>query len=627
MKNKWFNLAFCLFIFLLLKDINYLLTLIVLIIYWYFTFKDYTFIVLFTFLLLLIPPDKSFDTNTGKIIDLNAKSIIIQNEYNQKLFLITDTTNLNYDDTIKFNCDINDIKEHISDYGFNFKLYYNKNSIYKQGFSDKVQVINKGNSLKNKLYTYIDNINNDNIKKYYNKLFFNYKDESLPDIFLKTGMQFSGLLVVIYSLLKYFLYDKQISIIQIIVLGLLILIFKFEIVLIRLLVSKLLRLTNYSKYDRLGIQIFIMYFLFPNNFLDLSLLYPFIFSIINCFYYDKAIYLYKLVSMFIQSYFFYSFNIIHILLFKKLIFIYGLIFLLSIILIPFINYTNSLFIIFEYILELLNFSSFNIIGKANIYIIIILIISYYIFKTYKVLVYIFMISMILNLFNPFTTITIINVGQGDSILIKTSFNRDTILIDTGKPNAYTYLDSYLKANGISKLDKLIISHNDSDHNGNLDNLKNNYIIDEIVLDNKDIILDNISLKNINLGKYDNDNDNSLIHLLNINNINILFTGDISKLVEDNLVDKYPLLDIDILKASHHGSNTSSSKKFIQSIKPNIALISSGTTYNHPSKEVIETYTNNNVLYFDTKQVGDMTIIFTKFINIFKTSQNQFGIIK
>ena len=628
MKNKWFHLAFCLFIFLLFKDINYLITTIILIIYWYFTFKDYTFIYIFIFLLLLIPPDKEFNTNNGKIIDINESSIIIKNEYNQKLFLITDTNNLNYNDTITFKCEINKIKEHKSYYGFNFMNYYNNNSIYNQAFCDNVTVINKGKSIKNYLYTYINNIDNNIIKKYYNKLFFNNKDDTLPDIFLKTGMQFSGLLIVIYSLLKYFLFDKQILYIQIITTLILMIIFGLEIVLIRLLLSKLLKFTNYDKYDRLGIQIFIMFYLFPNNFLDLSLIYPFLFGIINCFYFDKAQYLFKLISMMIQSYIFYSFNIIHILLFKKMIFIYGLLFLISIILLPIINYTGIIFIIIEPILDMLNFSIFNINGRFNIYVIIILILSYYIFKTYKVLPIIFMISMIFNIFNPFTKITFINVGQGDSILIQTPFNKEVILYDTGKPNAYTYLNSYLQANGIDKIDKLVISHNDSDHNGNLDILLEEYNVIDLIQNNKsDIVLDSLYLKNIDLGTYDNDNDNSLVYVLTLNNLNILLTGDISKHVEDELVNKYPLLNIDILKVSHHGSNTSSSEKFIQSIKPNVAIISSGTTYNHPSKEVIDLFKENNVNYFDTKEVGDITITFTKFINIFNTSENQFGIIK
>ena len=626
MKNRFFYLSFCLFIFLLFKDINPILTFICLNIYWYLIFKDYTFIILFTFLLLIIPIDNNYNTNSGRIIDINTNSIIISNSDNQKLFLVTPTDTLNYDDTISFKCEIKSIKKNKTFNGFDFKKYYNNNKIYNQCFTKDVKIIKKGSSLKNKLYSYINNINNENIKKYYNKLFFNYKSNDIPDIFLKTGMQFNGLLIFIYSILKFFLYDKQIIKIQILITLLFILIFGFEIVLIRILLSKLLKFSKLDKYNQLGLQICIMYFIFPSHFLDLSLIYPFTFSIINCFYYDKSKYLFKLFSMLIQSYFFYSFNIIHILLFNIMIVLYGFIFLLSIIFLPIINYSNIIFIVFEIIIKHLNFNYFNINGQFNIYIILILIIFYIKCKSIKLLPIIFIITMYFNIFNPFTKITFINVGQGDSILIQNSFNQNVILYDTGKSSAYNNLDSYLQANGIDKIDRLIISHNDSDHNGNVDRLMNEYNIGQLILEKQDVKLNNLFLKNIYLGKYDNDNDNSLIYLLSINNLNILLTGDISKMVEEYIVDKYPLLNVDILKVSHHGSNTSSSPKFIQSIKPKLAIISSGTTYNHPSKEVVQLFDDNNILHLDTKDVGDIVITFTKYLNIINTSENQFGII-
>lgn len=86
------------------------------------------------------------------------------------------------------------------------------------------------------------------------------------------------------------------------------------------------------------------------------------------------------------------------------------------------------------------------------------------------------------------------------------------------------------------------------------------------------------------------NNNSLVCKLNYNNFSMLFTGDIEKIAEEEILKNInnDLLKSDILKVAHHGSKTSSTQKFLESIKPKIALIGVGENnkFGHPNDDVL-----------------------------------------
>ena len=95
-------------------------------------------------------------------------------------------------------------------------------------------------------------------------------------------------------------------------------------------------------------------------------------------------------------------------------------------------------------------------------------------------------------------------------------------------------------------------------------------------------------------KYSNENDNSLVMKLELDKISILFTGDIETEAENDLVDRYgKYLKSDILKVSHHGSDTSSSELFLSYVSPTYLLISVGRNnyYGFPNNDIILTYKN------------------------------------
>ena len=107
--------------------------------------------------------------------------------------------------------------------------------------------------------------------------------------------------------------------------------------------------------------------------------------------------------------------------------------------------------------------------------------------------------------------------------------------------------------------------------------------------------------------YDNENDNSSVIYTELNHFKFLFMGDAGVEVEEDLIKKYNLQDIDVLKVGHHGSKTSSSKDFINEINPKYSIISVGKNnrYGHPKKEVLDNISESKIYRTDE----DGSIIF------------------
>lgn len=277
-----------------------------------------------------------------------------------------------------------------------------------------------------------------------------------------------------------------------------------------------------------------------------------------------------------------------------------------------------------------------------------LIISYYfiiylLFITKKKRYVIFLITLLLgyklsfNFDNNFY-VYYLDVGQGDSIVLISPRSRKATLIDTGGKKSVSYNEfppneyhvsnnviTFLKSINISKINTLITTHGDYDHMGESLNIVNNLKVGDVILncgslneleqelitllDKKHIKyskcinqldISPIKLYFLNSGKYDNENDNSNVIYLKDNEIKFLFMGDASTVVEQDLLSKYNLKDIDFLKIGHHGSKTSSSKKFITKTNPKYSIISVGknNSYGHPNKDVLNNLDNSKLYRTD-----------------------------
>ena len=122
---------------------------------------------------------------------------------------------------------------------------------------------------------------------------------------------------------------------------------------------------------------------------------------------------------------------------------------------------------------------------------------------------------------------------------------------------------------------------------------------------KELNIDNNKLYFLQTNIYDNENDNSNVIYTELNGYKFMFMGDASVTTEKEILDKYNLSDIDVLKVGHHGSKTSSSTEFIDEINPKYSVISVGKNnrYGHPNKEVLNTLDKTKI--YRTDQDGSI----------------------
>jgi len=327
----------------------------------------------------------------------------------------------------------------------------------------------------------------------------------------------------------------------------------------------------------------------------------------------------------------------------------------SIILFPFSLITllfpvvDNLFMALINIMENMSlfFSKFTFLTFTMKYMNIYVVILYYVFiiflfykfqnkrYIYGILFFVFVLFYNnINVFNRTPYLTMIDVGQGDCILIVLPFNKGNILVDTGGiinyyGNSYSLAENtiipYLKSEGIKKIDYLIISHGDYDHMGEAINLVENFKVEKVIFNcgpyndlEKDLIkvldkekipyyscikelnIDDNKLYFLNNEDYGNENDNSNVIYTELNNHKFLFMGDAGVEVEEDLIQKYNLQNIDVLKVAHHGSKTSSSKIFIDEIEPKYSIISVGKNnrYGHPNDEVLDNLEDSKIYRTD-----------------------------
>lgn len=241
--------------------------------------------------------------------------------------------------------------------------------------------------------------------------------------------------------------------------------------------------------------------------------------------------------------------------------------------------------------------------------------------------------------SPQILVTFFNVESADSILIKTPDT--TILIDGGDEDTKKSLVYSLKKRGVNSIDHLILTHPHKDHFGGLDAIVTNFKIHNFYtskIDSKDedflSLLELIKNKsnrtflinsptNLNFSQYakikvlspisdttTNDNNLSIVIKLNFGKYSFLFMGDAEKEIENQLLLEN--INCNFLKVGHHGSNTSSSEKFLKKVSPDFSIISVGkyNNYGHPSKDTLSNlnkYTKKGILRTDTNGTIDISI--------------------
>lgn len=230
--------------------------------------------------------------------------------------------------------------------------------------------------------------------------------------------------------------------------------------------------------------------------------------------------------------------------------------------------------------------------------------------------------------NGVATVYFFDVGQADCTLIIS--NRESMLIDTGDIETQDKVLQYLDNVGINKIDYLVLTHPHADHIGGAPDIIKNYDVENILMPNKttttkifERVLDAISekgneitvpkqgdtyeigdgtftiLTNQDIDWGDDLNYSSLILKVSFGDVDLIFTGDADKEIEENVLSSNADVSAEILKVGHHGSYTATCDNFLNTVNPEYAIIlcGKGNSYGHPHDEIIQKLEQNNIKYY------------------------------
>lgn len=614
-----------------------------------------------------------YEVKEDKItIEIKAKEkLLITYKYQDKEF-----NNLSYGDKIKVKGTLITPSKNTNQNTFNYQKYLYYKKIYYLVEATSINKIANNNNylytIKNTLYQKIDKLKSSN---YIKTLLFcdntlskeikeSYRINGISHLFSVSGMHINFFVSIIYLYLNKITYNKRIKylITNIFIIAYLILFPSSS--LLRSAVMSILYSINYllklkiKKIDILLLTLGVSLLINPFIIYDLGYIYSYtitFFLVLSSSTLkkknkiNKIIYislLSFLVSIPITIYNSFEINIISILLNIILVPIISIIILPLTILTYIFPILDSILYLFTNTLETISLfiSKINItkiiFPKPSLLIIVLYYIIFLLSYQNKKYFYLNIILLIIIYISPYLNsnfeVVMFEVGEADCHLIKYPYNKNTILIDTGK-NEYKIKNEvipYLKSIGIKKIDYLIITHGDEDHIGGSITLINNFQVKNVILNKgtftdleKELIknlnekkipyqinINKINLSNhtiylLNNTKYNNENDNSIITYFTYQKYKFLYMGDASITTEDNLLENYNLNNISILKVGHHGSNTSSSKDFISQINSSISLISVGKNniYHHPNKEVINNLSKSRIYRTDINNMVKLTI--------------------
>ena len=599
-------------------------------------------------------------------------SFVLKSSENIQMFYYDDF-NLNDGDEVTVNVVLSSPNKNTVPNTFNYQKYLYNNGIYKVGTVNKIEIVKKNINILNNLKSSLSKRFSFNPylklfilgdKKGINESYNYYKDIGVAHLLAISGMHV-GVFVSIMRKLLFFLSKKSQNKIISIVLLFYAFLTGFTASILRVVVFFIINSINKDydfKLSRMKVFLLSLYLLILIN--------PFFITNVGFLYSFACFFTMIIINKYLHKNYFKNLVIItfYMTLFTLPITvslnyeINLMVFVSNFLLIPFVSYIlfpfalvtvlfkflNPVFTFLTFIMEkvayffsMINFTKIIIPKTSIVFIIIyyVLLISFIYFNKKRYLVFLINLIIIIKIipfFNPFANIIFLDVSQGDSMLYITKNQSKVYMFDTGGIRNRSVSDNtliYLKSLGISKIDYLILTHGDFDHCGDAENVINKFKVKNVIFNNdgfktiekniinilnkkrisyyqsKDISLPNITFLNSKL--FDNENDNSIVTLINESGIKFLLMGDAGKNAENAIMNKYNLKNITFLKVGHHGSNTSSSETFINYIKPKYSIISVGkkNRFGHPKKEVLDTLKNTKI--YRTDHNGSIEVLINK----------------
>lgn len=569
------------------------------------------FTILSLFSIVLVKPCKEAEKGIYTISEIKQSYYVAKNQRTR--VLVQSDLDLNFKDQIQ----VDSLEPiHTDD---NFTLFsftkYNasKNVFYK---TRDVRLIKKSTSLKSKLYAYIASQKNSKVLL---SLYYGIHEDTIDEIYTMLGYGYISAYFIVFNLLKRKYEDKKIRISLLILSILFGSFFVFTLSLTRFILYQISYLFFKSKSDQIGFTILCFSILYPTQVLSISFVLPILLQLVSYFCTEHKWIVQKMVLISVLFIYFKKVDIVSFLLFNLLRKLYGCVFLLGMFIPDFLTLKIP----------------YLTIHYAPQYVFILAFIVVYIqcLKHFKWIYMILFLIAFLEVFcNPFFQVYTLNIGQGDCSVIVEPFYKSVVMIDCGqslyRDNVERIIFPFLENKNIHTIDTLILTHDDFDHSGGYDHLKEKVKIKQVIKNSKDKV--NVEypfylLLQERMAK--DENDSSIISYFTYDHLNYLFMGDASKEIEKQLMDTYDL-KADVIKIGHHGSNTSSDAAFLDSLDCKIALISAGykNKYDHPSTETLKTLDHLHIHTFCTSTNGSIAIYSLHHFSFIVTNDGLFGII-
>lgn len=569
------------------------------------------FTILSLFSIVLVKPCKEAEKGIYTISEIKQSYYVAKNQRTR--VLVQSDLDLNFNDQIQ----VDSLEPiHTDD---NFTLFsftkYNasKNIFYK---TRDVRLIKKSTSLKSKLYDYISSQKNSKVLL---SLYYGIHEDTIDEIYTMLGYGYISAYFIVFNLLKRKYEDKKIRISLLILSILFGSFFVFTLSLTRFILYQISYLFFKSKSDQIGFTILCFSILYPTQVLSISFVLPILLQLVSYFCTEHKWIVQKMVLISILFIYFKKVDIVSFLLFNLLRKLYGCVFLLGMFIPDFLT---------------LKIPSLTIhYAPQFVFIFIFIVVYIQCLKHFKWKYMILFLIPFLEVFcNPFFQVYTLNIGQGDCSVIVEPFYKSVVMIDCGqslyRDNVERIIFPFLENKNIHTIDTLILTHDDFDHSGGYDCLKEKVKIKQVIKDSKDKV--NVEypfylLLQERISK--DENDSSIISYFTYDHLNYLFMGDASKEIEKQLMDTYDL-KADVIKVGHHGSNTSSDAAFLDSLDCKIALISAGykNKYDHPSTETLTTLDHLHIHTFCTSTDGSIAIYSLHHFAFIVTNDGLFGII-
>lgn len=570
------------------------------------------FMILSLFSIVLVKPCKEAEKGIYNISEIKQSYYVAKNQRTR--VLVQSDLDLNFKDQIQVDS-LEPIHTDDNFTLFSFTKYNASKNVFNK--TKSIRILKKSTSLKSKLYAYISSQKNSKVLL---SLYYGIHEDTIDEIYTMLGYGYISAYFIVFNLLKRKYEDKKIRISLLILSILFGSFFVFTLSLTRFILHQISYLFFKSKSDQIGFTILCFSILYPTQVLSISFVLPILLQLVSYFCTEHKWIVQKMVLISVLFIYFKKVDIVSFLLFNLLRKFYGCVFLLGMFIPDFVT---------------LKIPSLTIhYAPQFVFIFIFIVVYIQCLKHFKWKYMILFLIPFLEVFcNPFFQVYTLNIGQGDCSVIVEPFYKSVVMIDCGqslyRDNVERIIFPFLENKNIHTIDTLILTHDDFDHSGGYDHLKEKVKIKQVIKNSKDKV--NVEypfylLLQERMAK--DENDSSIISYFTYDHLNYLFMGDASKEIEKQLMDAYDL-KADVIKVGHHGSNTSSDAAFLDSLDCRIALISAGykNKYDHPSTETLKTLDHLHIHTFCTSTNGSIAIYSLHDFAFIVTNDGLFGIIR